>query len=105
MKQPVIRILFVPVGGEPEVREVENKLEVSQGLVDGYIEVVGLEDGTYLVCNEEGLIIGLPLNQVVEGQYAIHGNFFICDSDDEGNFASLDDGAVERYTELFGRGE
>jgi|TARA_R100000935_G_scaffold10727_2_gene21420 hypothetical protein len=37
-------------------------LESMQKLVGGYIEMVHLNDGQVLVCNEEGLLYGLPFN-------------------------------------------
>lgn len=40
----------------------EFTLEELQGFVGGYIEIVPLRDGTHLICNEEGKLNGLPLN-------------------------------------------
>ena len=37
-------------------------LEELQGYVGGYIEIVVLPSGQFLVVNEEGIIHGLPLN-------------------------------------------
>lgn len=51
-----------------EVIEVEPKngkdfkLEELQEIVHGYIELVNLSSTQYMVVNEEGLLIGLPLN-------------------------------------------
>ena len=37
-------------------------IEELQGFVGGYIEVVDLRDGRFLVCNENGKLIGLYAN-------------------------------------------
>ena len=37
-------------------------LEEMHGFVGGYIEVLQFEDGTIMVFNEEGKLIGLPYN-------------------------------------------
>jgi hypothetical protein len=38
-------------------------LKEMQELVGGYIEIVYLPEGKCLIINEEGLLLGLPLNQ------------------------------------------
>lgn len=43
-------------------REISNTLEALQELVDGYIETVNLPGGIVMIVNEEGKILGLPLN-------------------------------------------
>lgn len=40
----------------------ELSLEFMKGVVDGYIEIVPIGKNLYLVCNEEGKLIGLPPN-------------------------------------------
>lgn len=39
------------------------QLEELQGIVGGYIECLNLSDGRLLVCNEEGKLKGLALNE------------------------------------------
>lgn len=52
--------------GESKVVEPKNgndfQLEELQAIVGGYIECLNLNDGRLLVCNEEGKLEGLPLN-------------------------------------------
>ena len=51
-----------------EIIEVEPKngkdflLKELQEIVDGYIEILTIDNGQYMVCNEEGLINDLPVN-------------------------------------------
>jgi hypothetical protein len=48
-------------------------LERMQKLVGGYIEFVYPKDDrdTILICNEEGLLMGLPINERIEQKYNI----------------------------------
>lgn len=34
-----------------------------QGLVGGYIEFAYVDDNTQIICNEDGKLLGLPINQ------------------------------------------
>ena len=45
-----------------DVPNPDLSLEVLQALVGGYIEFVSLRDGSALVVNEEGLLLGLEPN-------------------------------------------
>ncbi len=47
-------------GSEHELSDVS--LESLQAAVDGYIEAVHLPGGKVMIVNEEGLLIGLPVN-------------------------------------------
>lgn len=71
-----IRVLYKPVGKPFEVREIPNTLEACQELVGGYIEVVKICTNLLLVCNEEGLVRGLPVNRFMN--YDFRGDFFLC---------------------------
>jgi uncharacterized protein YlzI (FlbEa/FlbD family) len=55
-------------------------LESLQGVVGGYIEVLRLKNGKYLVVNEEGLMRNLPINPHASILYGspIVGNVVIC---------------------------
>ena len=50
------------------IKEVQPKngekisLEEAQALVDGYVELVHLEDDNILLCDEEGLLKNKPIN-------------------------------------------
>ena len=59
----------------------------------------------YIVCNDEGKLLGMPLNRVVgdeEGTIIdiIASTAFICDCSGE-NFGSLNEEQLERYMEIF----
>lgn len=91
----MIKVLFVPVGKPPEVREIPNTLEAMQGLVGGYIEPIVLGDGVLAIVNEEGLVKGLSKNRRLPvGGALIVGDFFFVGSAGE-DFASLPDDEIE----------
>lgn len=49
-------------GAQPEIIEVDNTLEALQAEVDGYIETVTIASDAVVICNEEGVLRGLPYN-------------------------------------------
>lgn len=56
--------------------EVENELEVFQNIVGGYIETTGYKN-LVIICNEEGMIRGLPPN-VLLGRNFLYGTIIVC---------------------------
>ena len=69
-----------------------------QAVVGGWIEAIyPYEEEVAIVCNEEGLINGLPFNRRVPGGYGgVFGTFFICGLGEE-DFCSLPAELVERF--------
>lgn len=49
-------------GCEPEIIEVENTLKALQQEVGGYIETVTIASDAVVICNEEGVLLGMPYN-------------------------------------------
>ena len=102
-----MKVLLINPGVAPQVREIEHSLKVMQELVDGHIEAVyPFDDTVALVCNDEGKLLGLPLNRAVRdpatGQILdiIAGTFFICGLSED-DFASLSDEQIQRYIQIF----
>lgn len=98
-----IKVLLCRLASEAEVTEIENKLEVFQALVGGYIEAVCLGN-LVCICNEEGLLLGLRPNRTlhpVPGDHqsfrygTIVGDFFITASGSDGEFRSLSAAEIE----------
>ncbi len=78
-----IRVAVYRVGREMAVEEIPAGLESYQGLVGGLIEEARLVPGELaLVCNEEGIILGLPPNRTYRffngGMGLAFGDFFVC---------------------------
>lgn len=67
MKEKINVIIKEP-GHRPELREIPNTLEELQGYVGGHIEVYDLAADLAIVCNEEGKLLGLPLNCHIAGK-------------------------------------
>ena len=88
--------------------DIDGSLETMQSLVNGYIEIIYIDDGVALVCNEEGKINGSRPNRFAfdrDGRIIdiIYGDFFVigAPSDSDG-FASLSDEQIRKYVEQFG---
>ena len=102
-----MKVLLINPGAAPQVREIEHSLKVMQELVGGTIEAIyPFDDTVALVCNDEGKLLGLPLNRAVRnpatGQILdiIAGTFFICGLSED-DFASLTNDQINRYTHMF----
>ena len=92
-----MNVLVVEPGYLPYEKEI-NGLEEMQAVVGGWIEAIyPYEEEVAIVCNEEGLINGLPFNRSVPGGYGgVFGTFFICGLGEE-DFCSLPADLVERF--------
>ena len=107
MSDTPMKILVVEPRKRPYVQEIDGSLESMQKLVGGTIQAVYPfpEDAVALICNDEGKLLGLPLNRALrDGDGDIYdivaGKFFICGLGDE-NFASLPKELQQKYEEKF----
>lgn len=96
MKEELIKVVICEVDKEARVTTIKNDLKTLQDFVGGYIEVLNIDDGIDLVCNEEGKIPPLPANRGVKNQdgqivEVICGNFLFVSTDSDGEFISLTD--------------
>ena len=62
-----IKVLRKKPDQDYELIEIENTLTALQSEVGGYIECVSLTKDSCIVCNEEGLLHGLPYNTDING--------------------------------------
>ena len=93
--------------------ELENSLGAMQRRVGGTIEAVYEPGGrdAALICNDEGKLLGLPLNRALrdeEGEIynVIAGSFFVCGAPpDSESFASLTDEQMDYWMERFAKPE
>ena len=99
-------VLIVKPNKEPILTEIENTLKTMQTIVEGHIEALyPFEDEIALVCNEEGKLLGLPLNRALydtEGNMyeIIAGTFIVCGLGEE-NFDSLSPDLIEKFGKRF----
>lgn len=106
MKARKIKVLKVAPGEHPQVVVLENDLDSLQKAVSigcdyqGLIEVVGLENGVCIICNEEGKLLNLAGNRRLGGDI-IAGVFYVVGEDKCGNFVSLTEAQIQYYTKRF----
>ena len=106
-----MKVLLVKPLERPKVVEIKHTLKNLQKLVGGIIEAVyPWDDEVALVCNDNGIAEGLPLNRMIgwdsEHPYPIFGTFFICGINRDGDdFDSLSDELVAKYGRMFRRPE
>lgn len=81
-----MKALRIETGQDPELIEIENKLESLQQQVGGYIECVTLIPGELeMIVNEEGWLLDLPFNELasVISRHQIVGTAIIVQVCDE----------------------
>ena len=108
MSEQKLRVLVVEPGKTPAVRAIDRSLESMQRLVGGYIQAVyPFDDPLALICNEEGKLLGLPMNRTLRDErgvpYDIVCSTFFLAGIAEDDFASLTDRQIEKYTDYYRR--
>ena len=105
MKEAKIKVLALLPLELPKVVELDNTLEAMQKFVGGNIECLPLCDlGSEftLICNDEGKLLGLPLNRPLwDGADYLAGPGFIAGTDGEGNLTSLPPQEMDYYAKKF----
>ena len=103
-----MKILVIKPMQTPKVKEIESSLESMQKEVGGYIQAIyPFEDSVALICNEEGKLLGLPLNRALRDESGeiydiVCGTFFLCSAPpDEENFSSLSNEQIKYFTKLY----
>ena len=103
MKEEKIKVLALLPMELPKEIELDNTLEAMQKFVGGLIECITLSDtgsAVTLVCNDEGKLLGLPLNRPLwDGADVLAGPGFLAGCDNEGNLTSLPQGTMDFYKE------
>ena len=99
-KGETMKVLLVQPGLYAREAVIGNELEDMQKTVGGWIEAVyPYDDEVAIVCNEEGLLMGLPLNRKITDDIIIAGTFFVCGINEE-RFISLSDEKMKKYEKL-----
>ena len=96
-----MKVLIVEPGKYPREADIEHTLQAEQKIVGGTIEAVyPWRDRACIVCNDDGIALGLPLNRMLGDYDVIHGTFFICGLSRE-DFADLTPQQIKHYEELY----
>ena len=106
LAKETIKVLLVEPEERPRVVEIGTGLEDLQHAVGGDIEVVyPFEDRVGLIVNEEGKLIGLPLNRALRDEnnevYDIIAGSFLVAGLTEDNFGSLTEEQISKFEGLF----
>lgn len=95
-----IRVLKVEPGKVAYVKEIVDDFKVIQSEVGGDMDCFDTEDGCVVVHNAVGKNKRLEPNRRY-GNDIICGPFFICAEGEEGEFISLTDEQIEKYSKQF----
>lgn len=96
-----LTVVMVEPNKAPYVAKLKNELPALQKAVGGLIEIIDNNDGTLIICNEDGKLQGLEGNRRIgDGTSIIAGTFFAVGDGGE-NFKSLTESEVVKYMDRF----
>lgn len=92
-----IKVLVYKVGLPPILTEIDNTLEASQEVVEGYIEGWAVPNfpSLMVICHSTGRYTK-EANRVIPNLDLVYGTFFIVRIDDEGENVSLTERDIQR---------
>ena len=101
-----MKAIIVEPDARPRVADIQSDLESLQEIVAGDIQVVyPFDDPVGIICNDEGKILGLPLNRALRDEngeiYDILSGTFIVAGLTEDDFGDLTDEQVDKYMKLY----
>lgn len=74
-----MKILIIEPLKAPRSADIDGQLSTLQKILGGTIQAIyPYEDPIALLCHDEGKLLGLPLNRVIEDYDIIAGTFIIC---------------------------
>ena len=100
-----MRILLVEPGKRPVSKEIDGSLKSMQEIVGGTIQAIyPFEEPVALICNDEGKMLGLPLNRALRDEEGriydiIAGTFFLCGAPEgSDSFENLSEDQIEIFS-------
>ena len=100
-----MRILLVEPGKRPVLKEIDGSLKSMQEIVGGTIQAIyPFEEPVALICNDEGKLLGLPLNRALRDEEGriydiVAGTFFLCGAPaDSDSFENLSEDQIEIFS-------
>lgn len=104
----MLHVLVVEPGRRPRLQSIPHTLQAMQALVGGPIQAVyPFEEPVALICNDEGKLLGLPLNRALRDETGqiydiIAGTFFLCGApENSDSFESLTTKDIELIKQKF----
>ena len=103
-----MQVVIVEPKKKPVVQNIGSSLASMQQIVGGSIQAIyPFEEPIALICNDEGKLLGLPLNRALRDEDGeiydiVAGTFFLCAAPvDSDRFESLTDEQAQTYIERF----
>ena len=101
-----MKAIIVEPDARPRVADIQSDLESLQEIVAGDIQVVyPFDDTVGIICNEEGKLLGLPLNRALRDDngeiFDILCGTFLVVGLSEDDFTDLTDEQVDKYMKLY----
>lgn len=103
-----MRILLVEPGKRPILKEIDGSLKSMKEIVGGTIQALyPFEKPVALICNDEGKLLGLPLNRALRDEEGriydiVAGTFFLCGAPEGSDrFESLQKEQILRYLQAY----
>ena len=92
-----MKVLLCEPGSFAREVEIQDDLKTLQSIVGGTIQAVyPWPEPAAAICNDEGLLMGLPLNRRLTEDVIIAGTFLICGLGEE-NYADLSPELMEKF--------
>lgn len=98
--EKTLRVLKVEPDKLPYVKEIGIELEAQNDEVGGEIAAFDLDDECLVIYNNNGKMENATPNRRYKNDI-ICGPFLVCGYNDEGDFISITDEQIERYSEVF----
>ncbi len=103
-----MKILLVEPGKEPVLKEIDGSLKSMQEIVGGTIQALyPFEEPVALICNDEGKLLGLPLNRALRDENGqiydiVAGTFFLCGAPEGSDrLESIPERLIKTYQKRF----
>ena len=95
-----IKAYFMRAGYQGYFGEIQNTLEAKQKYVGGLIQVISLDGVIDIICNDEGKLMGLPVNRAWRDDDGkpidiFVGSIVAVRHDEEGNFIDIHDDDIQ----------
>ena len=112
-EKTALRVLIVEPGKAPYEKEIPSGFAAMQNIVGGLIQALyPFEEPVALICNDEGKLLGLPMNRALRERHTgkpydiVCGTFLLCGAPpDEEDFISLTDEQLRNYKAVFAKPE